>query len=142
MPVVGILDPGTTYIFDAFEEGMRRLGYIEGRTIVYVKRSAGGKVDLIPQMAAEIVSKKVDVIVSGGPLPIRTLLKETSTKPIVFVALGDPIGVGAVRTLAKPGGNATGLSIMNSELNEKRQSASISSAPLHDPPPRSRSTVL
>ena len=116
---IGILDPGLPVHFAAFFAGMRDLGYVDGRNVAYLQRSSAGRTDVVPQMAAELVESKVDVIVTTGPLPVLSVMKATSTIPVVFV-LGDPIGMGVVGTLARPGRNATGLSFQNTEVGAKR----------------------
>jgi putative ABC transport system substrate-binding protein len=120
MPVIGILDPDVTFIFDAFVEGMRDLGYVEGQTITYVRKAAQGKPQSIPALAAELVDLKVDVIVTAATAPVRAARQATTSIPIVFVALGDAISNGVVSNLSRPGGNLTGLSFLNDELSAKR----------------------
>jgi putative ABC transport system substrate-binding protein len=120
IPVIGILDPGVGHIFDAFAQGMHDLGYVEGQNITYVRRSAEGKAELVPPLAIELVNLKVDVIVTIATLPVRSVRQATTTIPIVFLALGDALGGGFVSNLARPGGNLTGQSFLNSELSAKR----------------------
>jgi putative ABC transport system substrate-binding protein len=120
MPVIGILDPDVTFIFDAFVEGMRDLGYVEGQTIAYVRKVAQGKPQSIPAMAADLVDLKVDVIVTVASQWIRAAQNATSTIPIVFLAAPDPVSTGLVSSLSKPGGNVTGISWFVDELSEKR----------------------
>src|SRR5271167_1982455 len=86
MPVIGILDPDVTFIFDAFVEGMRDLGYVEGRNIAYVRKVVQGRPESIPSLAAELVDLKVDVIVTVSPPPTRAAGRATSSIPIVFLA--------------------------------------------------------
>jgi putative tryptophan/tyrosine transport system substrate-binding protein len=118
--LIGILDPGVPHIFDAFVQGMRDLGYVEGHNITYVRKSALGRPESIPPLAIELVSLKVDVIVTVAPLPVRAARQATTTIPIVFLALGDAVGDGIVSNLARPGGNITGLSFLNDVLSAKR----------------------
>ncbi len=118
--VIGILDPGVGHIFDSFVKGMRDLGYVEGKNIAYVRKSAEGRADVIPALATELVNLKVDVIVTVAPLPVRAARQTTATIPIVFLAIGDALASGVVSNLARPGGNVTGLSFLNSELSSKR----------------------
>ena len=102
---------------EAFRQGLRDLGYVEGRNIVVEYRDAEGKVERHPALAAELVALKVDVIVvAGSTLTARTAKQATSTLPIVFIAVGDPVGSGLVTSLARPGGNVTGLSAVSPEL--------------------------
>src|ERR1044071_5776464 len=105
---------------EAFREGLRELGYVEGKNIVIELRSAEGKRARLPALAAEIVSLKVDVIVTGGPTAARAAKQATSTIPIVMAQDTDPVGNGFVASLARPGGNITGLSTFAPELSGKR----------------------
>jgi putative tryptophan/tyrosine transport system substrate-binding protein len=120
MPVVGILDPDVTFIFDAFVEGMRALGYVEGRNIAYVRRRMAGRPENVPAVAAELVDLKVDIIVTAATFVIRAAARATTSIPIVFLAAGDPVSSGLVSSLAHPGGNLTGLSFLDDELSAKR----------------------
>jgi putative ABC transport system substrate-binding protein len=120
MPVIGILDPGVTFIFDAFVQGMRDLGYVEGRNIAYVRKVTQGRPDSIPSLAIDLVNIKVDVIVTVATAPVRAAQQATASIPIVFLALGDAISTGIVSNLPRPGGNVTGLSFLNDELSAKR----------------------
>ena len=104
----------------AFRQGLRELGYVEGKNIVIESRYAEGNLDHLPALAAELVRLKVDVIVSSGPTPTRFTKKATSTIPIVMAQDSDPIGNGFVASLARPGGNITGLSTLAPELTGKR----------------------
>jgi putative tryptophan/tyrosine transport system substrate-binding protein len=105
---------------EAFRQGMRELGYVEGKNIVIEYRSAEGNPDRLPVLAAELVRLKVDVIVTGGPTATRAAKEATSTIPIVMTQDSDPIGTGFVTSLARPGGNITGLSTLAPELGGKR----------------------
>jgi putative ABC transport system substrate-binding protein len=104
----------------AFRQGLRDLGYVEGKTIVVEWRFAEGKPDRLPTLAAELVRLKVAVIVSGGSTATRPVKEETSTIPIVMTQDNDPVGNGFVASLARPGGNITGLATLRSELSGKR----------------------
>jgi putative tryptophan/tyrosine transport system substrate-binding protein len=105
---------------EAFRQGLRDLGYIEGKNILVEYRYAEGMVDRIPSMVAELVQLKVDVIVAG-PLPaIRAAKQATKTIPIVMVTTQDPVATGLVDSLARPGGNITGLTRLTQELRGKR----------------------
>src|SRR3954453_2415292 len=102
---------------EAFRQGLRHLGYVEGRDVVIEYRDAEGKVERHAAFAAELVALKVDVIVvAGSTLTAQTAKQATSTLPIVFIAVGDPVGSGLVTSLARPGGNVTGLSNIGPEL--------------------------
>jgi putative tryptophan/tyrosine transport system substrate-binding protein len=94
---------------DAFRQGLRELGYVEGKDIVIEWRSAEGKFDRLPVLAAELVRLKVDVIVTAGPTVTRPVKEVTSTVPIVMAQDTDPVASGFVASLARPGGNITGL---------------------------------
>jgi putative tryptophan/tyrosine transport system substrate-binding protein len=104
---------------DAFRQGLRELGYVEGKNIVIELRAAEAKPDQLPALAAELVRLKVDVIVTGGPLPTRSAKEATSTIPIVMAFDTDPVGNRFVASLARPGGNITGLSDFAPEISGK-----------------------
>jgi putative ABC transport system substrate-binding protein len=106
--------------YDAFRQGLRELGYVEGKNIVIEWRHAEGKLASVPELAAELVRLKVDVIVSSGSVTTRPAKEATNTIPIVMTQDPDPIGNGFVASLARPGGNITGLSNLNRELSGKR----------------------
>jgi putative ABC transport system substrate-binding protein len=105
---------------EAFRQGLRDLGYVEGKNIVIEYRYAEGKLDRLPALAAELVRLKVDVMVSGGPQTTRSAKQATSTIPIVMAADSDPVGNGFVASLARPGGNVTGLATLTPEISGKR----------------------
>jgi ABC-type uncharacterized transport system substrate-binding protein len=105
---------------EAFREGLRELGYVEGRNIVIEWRQAEGKRDRLPALAAELVRLKVDVIVTGGPTATRPVKAATTTIPIVMTQDSDPVGNGFIASLARPGGNITGLSNLAQEISGKR----------------------
>ena len=105
---------------DAFRQGLRELGYVEGKNIVIEYRSAEGKAERVPDLAAELVRLKVDVIVSSGPTSTHQAKKATSTIPIVMAFDDDPVGSGLVASLARPGRNITGLSTLSPELSGKQ----------------------
>jgi putative ABC transport system substrate-binding protein len=104
----------------AFLQGLRELGYVEGKNIALEYRSAEGKFDRLPALMAEIVRLKVDIILSHGPTTTRAAKKATSTVPIVMAQDPDPIGNGFVTSLARSGGNITGLSSLTTDLSGKR----------------------
>src|SRR5439155_6706936 len=105
---------------EAFRQGLRELGYVEGKNIIIEWRSAEGKFDRLPALAVELVRLKVDIIVTGGGATTRAVKEATSTIPIVMAQDGDPVGNGFVASLARPGGNITGLSTLAPELSGKR----------------------
>jgi len=105
---------------EAFRQGLRELGYVEGKNIAIEWRSADGKLERLPALAAELVGLKVAVIVTGGGAPTRRAKEATSTIPIVMTNDPDPVGDGFVASLARPGGNITGLSTFVPELSGKR----------------------
>jgi putative ABC transport system substrate-binding protein len=117
---IGILDPGIPQLFDAFRDGMRSLGYVEGQNINTVLRSAQGRPEDVQPLAAELARLNVDVIVTAGTAPVRAAAEATSSIPIVFAALGDALASGIVTNLFRPGGNITGLSFLNTEVSSKR----------------------
>jgi putative ABC transport system substrate-binding protein len=109
------------HLREAFLQGLRDLGYAEGRNLVIEYRDAEGKLERLPALAAELVALKVDVIVTAGGTPAALAAKQvTRTLPIVFAAADDPVGSGLVASLARPGGNVTGLSLLTPELVGKR----------------------
>ena len=105
---------------DAFRQGLRELGYVEGKKIVIEWRYAEGKLDRLPALAAELVRLKVDIIVSAGPTVTRAAKEATVTIPIVMGFDDDPVGSGFVASLARPGGNITGLATLAPELSGKQ----------------------
>jgi putative ABC transport system substrate-binding protein len=105
---------------DAFRRGLRDLGYLEGKNIVIEWRTAEGKFDRIGALAAELVRLKVDVIVTGGEAATRPAKEATTSIPIVMTQDDDPVGAGFVASLARPGGNITGLSTLAPERTAKR----------------------
>src|SRR5207244_2560869 len=115
-------NPATSpYLRETFLQGLRDLGYVEGRNLVIEYREAEGKADRLPALVAELVALKVDVILAAGStLTARVAKEATTTIPIVFAAVGDPVGSGLVTSLARPGGNVTGLSSFGAELVGKR----------------------
>ena len=105
---------------DVFQQGLRELGYVEGKNIVIERRHAEGKLDRLPELAAELVQLNVDVIVTSGPTATRPAKGATSTIPIVMTFDDDPVGSGFVASLARPGGNITGLSTLAPEISGKQ----------------------
>ena len=121
---IGMLSPSSESFFsardEAFRQRLRELGYVEGKNIVIEYRYAEGKGERVPDLAAELVRLKVDVIVTAGPGATLAAKKASATIPIVFAAANDPVGTGLVSSLARPGGNITGLSTMTPDLDGKR----------------------
>ena len=119
MPVIGFLgsaEPGVLAMV-AFRQGLRELGYVEGSNIQIEYRWAEGKMERLPALAAELVARKVDVILTAGGTAAALAAKQaTTTVPIVFGVVGDPIAEGLVSSLARPGGNVTGLSNVTNDL--------------------------
>jgi putative tryptophan/tyrosine transport system substrate-binding protein len=121
---IGILDTTSVALnaanFDALRQGLRQHGYIEGQNLVIDYRSADGRVERFPDLAAELVHLKVDLIVTRGTPAVVAVKNATKTIPVVMAASGDPIGAGVVAGLARPGANVTGLSAFVTELQAKR----------------------
>jgi putative ABC transport system substrate-binding protein len=103
-----------------FRQGLRDAGYSEGHNVVIEWRSAKGDYDRVPELVADLVQSKVDVIVMDSTVATQVAKRSTSTIPIVMALVVDPVGSGLVKSLARPGGNVTGLSMMTTELNAKR----------------------
>jgi putative tryptophan/tyrosine transport system substrate-binding protein len=104
----------------AFRDGLRDLGYVEDRTILIEYRWAEGRYELLPSLVGELVQAKAEVIVTAGTPAALAVTKTAPSVPLVMVAVGDPIGTGLVESLARPGGNATGLTSITPELEGKR----------------------
>ena len=119
---LGVLQPGAPPepLLETIRDALRDLGYLEGRDLVVEARWAEGKHDRLAGLAAELVGLKVDVIYAFTTSPALAARKATTTIPIVFSGVGDPVGTGLVGSLAHPGGNATGLSVLATELSGKR----------------------
>ena len=107
-------------IFDAFRQGLRDLGYVDGKNIIIVHRYAEGRLDRMPPFVHELVQQKVDVIVAGNNVAIRAAKEATKTIPIVMVSSIDPVAAGYVESFARPGGNITGLANLGRDLSAKR----------------------
>ena len=127
LPVVGFLSSGniegtvTATVMAAFRQALNESGYYEGRNVVIEYRSADNHFDRLPGLARDLVQRRVDVIVSAGPINTVLAAKAaTSTIPIVFAMGSDPVEFGVVSNLARPGGNLTGVTILNRELMAKR----------------------
>jgi len=124
IPRIGFLDngtaSGTAVLLEPFRQELSKLGWVEGKNIAIEYRFAEQKSERLPELAAELVRLKVDLIVtSGGPTPLAAK-KATSTIPIVMTTSPDPVGAGLVASLARPGGNVTGNSGLSPELITKR----------------------
>ena len=121
---IGILNPVSGSFFsarvEAFRQGLREHGYVEGKNIFIEYRYTDGKGERLPDLAAELVRLKVDIIVTIGPGATLAAKKASGTIPIVFAGAADPVGTGLVSSLAQPGGNITGLSVMTPDLDGKR----------------------
>src|SRR5262245_62622178 len=122
VPRLGFLGASSASFYsariDTFRQGLRELGYIEGKNIAIEYRFADGKIERLPELAAELVDLKVDIIVT---IPNASAAKNaTKTIPIVFAGVADPVAQGIVTSLARPGGNLTGLTVLAPELGGKR----------------------
>ena len=121
---IGMLDTASTTLnaanIDAFRQELRRLGYVDGTNLVIEYRSGAGRPERFPDLAAELLRLHVDLIVTRGTPAVLAAKKATATLPIVMAAIGEPVETGAVASLAKPGGNVTGLSSFVTELTAKR----------------------
>jgi putative ABC transport system substrate-binding protein len=123
VPRIGVLGngrPETSAEWSAFRQGLHELGWIEGQNVAIAYRAAEGKPDRFPALARDLVQLKVDVIVVAGPPAIHAARDATSTVPIVFIALADPVASGYVTSLGRPGGNLTGLASQYEELITKQ----------------------
>ena len=124
MPVIGCLNatsPQYAPVVSAFRQGLNETGYVEGQNVAIDYRWAEGHFDRLPALAADLVGRKVDAIAAMDSLAaVRAAKSATSTTPIVFMGVSDPVGNGLVASLARPGGNVTGISVMSTELMPKR----------------------
>jgi len=124
LPTIGLLGAASASSYapfvEAFRQGMHDRGYVEGKNVAVEYRWAEGKYDRLPDLAAELVRLKVDVIVTHGTPGTLAAKQATATIPIVMTVVGDPVGSGLVASLARPGGNITGTSIFAPELGPKR----------------------
>jgi putative ABC transport system substrate-binding protein len=145
IPRVGYLTGGDSSPNEAFVQGLRDLDYFDGKNIVIEVRNADGTIDRLPHLAAQLVSLKVNVIVAVGGQATLPAKHATSTIPIVFTLVSDPVGAGLVTSLAQPGGNLTGLSSVSTDLSGKRLELLNEAIPklsrvavLYDPTDRSK----
>ncbi len=152
VPRIGFLfggSSGPSPELDAFRQGLRELGYIEGQNITIEYRFASGRVERLPELAAELVRLKLDVIVAPNTPPAMAAKQATSTIPIVFAGVADALGAGLVANFARPGGNITGFTSISAELGGKRLELLKEVAPkasrvavLYNPADRSNVLVL
>ncbi len=125
-PRVGVFAPGSSagdqfqLLVKTLRDGLRELGWIEGQTIVIETRWGEGRLDEFPKIASELVALPVDVLVAWGPQAIRASQQASATVPIVMAIVHEPVAFGFVKSLARPGGNITGLAFQDSELGTKR----------------------
>jgi putative ABC transport system substrate-binding protein len=125
MPVIGLLNPGssdtTADFLRAFQRGLKDAGFVEGENVAIVYRWAENQFDRLPELAADLVRRKVVVIAAtGGPPSTLAAKAATTTIPVVFLSAEDPVRIGLVASLARPGGNVTGINIFSGELTAKR----------------------
>ena len=126
MPVVGWLnglpsgDPFSMSLASAFQAGLKDAGYVEGQNVAIDFRWGEGQYSRLPTLAAELVAKRVDVIVAGGPPAALAAKAATQTIPIIFASGDDPVRLGLVTSLSRPGGNATGVNLLDNEIEAKR----------------------
>jgi ABC-type uncharacterized transport system substrate-binding protein len=124
MPVIGFIDPrspGTVeYLFRAFRQGLKDTGYVEGENVTIIYRLAEGQFDRLPELAADLARRRVTVIVAIGIASASAAKAATTTIPIVFGVAEDPVKLGLVASLARPGGNLTGVNFLTAELAAKR----------------------
>ena len=152
VPRVGFLfygSPGPSPEIDAFRQGLRELGYIEGQNIAVEYRFASGRVEQLPELAGELVRLKLGVIVTPTTAASLAAKQATNTIPIVIAGVADAIGAGLINNLARPGGNVTGLTSVSAELGGKRLELLKGIVPnasrvavLHDPTDRSNVLIL
>jgi putative ABC transport system substrate-binding protein len=122
IPRIGVLigGPAAARLYEVFRQALRELGYVEGQNVVLELRDAEAKAERLSDLAAELVRLKVDVILTSSTPAIQAVKQATRTIPIVMAFSGDPVGTGLVASLAKPGGNITGLSDIGPEISGKQ----------------------
>ncbi len=123
MPVIGYLNGSSAKAFRslmaAFRQGLSESGYVEGQNLAIEYRWADGDYEKLPRLAADLVGRRVSVIVANGPPAVMAAKAATTTIPIVFETAGDPVQLGLVTSLARPGGNLTGVTSLNAEVGAK-----------------------
>ena len=121
---IGVLVPSTSaasaHLLEAFRQGLRELGHVDGKTFVLELRYAEGRTERLPDLARDLVRLKVDIVVTSTDVAIAAARQQTRMIPIVMATSTDPLGTGLVASLARHGGNVTGLSTMSPELDGKR----------------------
>ena len=125
LPVIGLLDPRSpdtlADVLRAFHRGLKETGYVEGENVAMLYRWAENQIDRLPELATELVRRRVAVIAATGAIASASAAKAaTTTVPIVFIVNDDPVRLGLVASLARPGGNATGINFFSAELVAKR----------------------
>jgi putative tryptophan/tyrosine transport system substrate-binding protein len=124
MPVIGFLSPASSEMFAArlrgFRQGLKENGYVEGENVTIVYRWADGQYDRLPEMASELAQQAIVIVTTGGPPAAFAAKAATTTIPIVFLVGEDPARLGLVTSLARPGGNLTGINMLANELEAKR----------------------
>src|SRR6516164_7332209 len=122
MPLMGLLTLAKPeWVMNAIQDGLREAGFVDGRNLTMIARSADGQFDRLPALAAELVQSRVDVIMAtGSPVPARAAKAATTQIPIVFAYGGDPVADGLVNSMNQPGGNVTGATFIGSSLLAKR----------------------
>ena len=137
MPVIGVISAGSrdTYVelLAAFRQGLTEAGYVEGQTVAIDSRWADGQLDRLPRLAADLVERRVAVIVATGGSSSRAAKAASRTIPIVFLSQGDPIDAGLVASFNRPGGNATGMALLTGPLVAKRLEIVLQLAPAGAP---------
>jgi putative ABC transport system substrate-binding protein len=137
MPVIGVISAGSrdTYLelLAAFRQGLKETGYVEGQTVAIDSRWADGQLDRLPRLAADLVQRRVAVIVTTGGSSSRAAKAASRTIPIVFLSQSDPINAGLVASFNRPGGNATGMALLTGPLVAKRLEIVLQLAPAGAP---------